>query len=30
VAEYIVHNPVRKGLVETWVEYPWSGLGHET
>ena len=29
VAEYIVHNPVRTGLVETWVEYPWSGLGEE-
>ncbi|MDV2502892.1 MAG: transposase [bacterium] len=30
VAEYIIHNPVRKGFVETWVEYPWSGLGPET
>jgi REP element-mobilizing transposase RayT len=30
VAEYIIHNPVRKGFVETWVEYPWSGLGSET
>ena len=29
VAEYIVHNPVRKGLVETWVEYPWAGMGIE-
>ncbi len=27
VADYIVHNPVRKGLVETWIEHPWSGLG---
>ena len=27
VAEYIVHNPVRKGMVETWEEYRWSGLG---
>ncbi len=30
VAECIIHNPVRKGFVETWVEYPWSGLGSET
>jgi REP element-mobilizing transposase RayT len=24
VAEYIVWNPVRKGLVEDWAEYPYS------
>jgi len=23
-AEYIVYNPVRKGLVESWKEYPYS------
>ncbi len=27
VAEYIVNNPVRKGLVVKWEEYPWAGLG---
>ena len=25
VASYIVHNPVRKGMVEDWREYPFSG-----
>jgi REP element-mobilizing transposase RayT len=29
VADYIVHNPVQKGLVKTWVEYPWAGMGIE-
>jgi len=24
VAEYIVYNPVRKGLVEDWRDYPFS------
>jgi putative transposase len=27
VADYIIHNPVRKGLVEEWDEYLWSGIG---
>lgn len=26
VAEYIVMNPVRKGLVSDWAEWKWSGL----
>ncbi len=25
VANYIVHNPVRKGIVENWEDYPFSG-----
>ena len=25
-AEYILNNPVRKGMVEEWGEYEWSGL----
>ena len=24
-ARYIIDNPVRKGLVSTWREYPWCG-----
>jgi putative transposase len=26
IARYIVENPVRKGLVETFEAYPWSGM----
>ena len=25
VARYILHNPVRKGLVEYWQDYPFKG-----
>jgi putative transposase len=25
IAKYIVHNPVRKGIVECWEDYPFSG-----
>lgn len=24
-AEYILNNPVRKGMVDNWKDYPWSG-----
>jgi len=24
VAEYIVNNPIRRGLVKDWTEYPYS------
>ena len=26
IAEYIVNNPVRKGMVGTWEEYPYSRM----
>ena len=26
VAEYIINNPVRRGLVGDWQDYPWTGL----
>ena len=25
VAKYIVGNPVRKGIIERWEDYPFSG-----
>jgi hypothetical protein len=25
VASYIIHNPVRNGIVEHWEDYPFSG-----
>ena len=25
VANYIIHNPVRNGIVENWGDYPFSG-----
>ncbi len=25
IAEYILNNPVRRGIVSEWREYPWSG-----
>jgi len=25
VADYIIHNPVRKGIVQEWRDYPFSG-----
>ncbi|MDO8489105.1 MAG: transposase [Candidatus Omnitrophota bacterium] len=29
IAEYIVHNPVRKGLVDDWQKYPYSRINFE-
>lgn len=26
IAEYVLNNPVRKGIVETWKEYPFSKM----
>jgi len=23
--QYVLDNPVRRGLVEVWSEYPWAG-----